>query len=99
MGAPPRASLNRRLTSASDDRDGSRRSRPMLHHHDLPCGCGTCGCICAEHAVDRQDRPCRHHLLEAIARAAAVELARLVAIGLFVAVAAAWCAILAYPRI
>ena len=63
--------------------------------HDLPCGCGTCGCVCVEHSTSRRDEPCTAHLLEAIVRASVTETARLVAIGLFVSTIAVWVALFA----
>lgn len=60
----------------------------------IPCGCLYCGCMCAEHSPDRVETVCAAHVDRAVFRFVCEESARLVAVALFVAVVAAWTAIL-----
>lgn len=54
----------------------------------LPCGCRTCGCLCAEHAGDdRNPSPCWRH------RPAGLVL-EIVALSLFLGMIAVWAAII-----
>ncbi len=68
-----------------------------LDPHDLPCGCRSCGCMCADHSPSGVDDLCARHALPVLARWALGEALALVAIGLLIASASVWCVILAVP--
>lgn len=61
---------------------------------DLPCGCRTCGCQCAEHSADRIPHPCRVHAPVVVAAFIAKEAATLVALSLFTGSVVIWCMVL-----
>jgi hypothetical protein len=63
----------------------------------LPCGCRTCGCLCAEHAPERIERLCPPHADQAITKFIAHEAATLVALALFIASIAVVAGLWAFP--
>lgn len=63
--------------------------RPRTSFHQLPCGCRTCGCACAEHSPTRNEWACSACVATFLAR----EAATLVALGLFFGCVMVWAAI------
>lgn len=62
----------------------------MLHHHDLPCGCRTCGCTCAQHDLSGAAQLCAPHTHRRMLAILSVEITRLIGCAAFCAVLLAW---------
>ena len=60
----------------------------------LKCGCRLCGCVCADHSADGEERLCAVHIDRAVFRLIAEEAGSLVAIALFSSAVLVWAVIL-----